>query len=66
MLGDVGPEVVTSAMGWFEPKAVRAMYCEGIGVAGAPDAAAAMAEALDSAKYGAFEAGGRALRAATP
>ena len=45
MLGDVGPEVVASALGWFEPNAVRAMYCEGIGIAGAPDAAAAMAEA---------------------
>ena len=34
MLGDVGPEVVTSAFGWFEPRAVHAMYSEGIGVAG--------------------------------
>jgi hypothetical protein len=45
MLGDVGPEVVTSALGWFEPNAVNAMYSEGIGVSGAPDAAARMAEA---------------------
>ena len=45
MLGDVCAEVVTSALGWFEPNAVRAMYSEGIGVAGAPDAASRMAEA---------------------
>ena len=45
MLGDVGPEVVTSALGWFEPSAVRAMYSEGIGIAGASEAAARMAEA---------------------
>ena len=48
MLGDVSPEVVTSAFGWFEPSAVHAMYSEGIGVAGATGAtgaAARMAEA---------------------
>ncbi len=45
MLGDVGADVVTSAFGWFEPKAVQAMYTEGIGVAGAPEAASRMAEA---------------------
>ena len=45
MLGDVGPEVVTSALGWFEPNVVKAMYREGIGVSGAPGAAARMAEA---------------------
>ena len=39
MLGDVGADVVTSAFGWFEPNAVRAMYSEGIGVAGATSAA---------------------------
>jgi Helix-turn-helix family len=50
MLGDVGPEVVTSALGWFEPNAIKAMYSEGIGVAGARDAAARMAEA--HAKWG--------------
>ena len=50
MLGDVGPDVVTSALGWFEPNAVKAMYSEGIGVAGARDAAARMAEA--HAKWG--------------
>ncbi len=45
MLGDVGHDVVTSAFGWFAPGAVQAMYSEGIGVAGATDAAARMAEA---------------------
>ena len=45
MLGDVGPEVVTSALGWFEPNAVKAMYNEGVGVSGAPGAAPRMAEA---------------------
>lgn len=45
MLGDVGADVVTSAMGWFEPSAVHAMYSEGIVVAGATGAAARMAEA---------------------
>jgi hypothetical protein len=45
MLGDVGPDVVISAVGWFEPNAVRAMYTEGVGVAPAPEAAARMAEA---------------------
>lgn len=45
MLGDVGADVVTSALGWFEPGAVKAMYSEGIGVAGATSAAARMSEA---------------------
>ena len=45
MLGEVGPEVVTSAFGWFEPKAVHAMYSEGVAVAGAVTAATRMAEA---------------------
>lgn len=45
MLGEVGPDVVTSALGWFEPKAVHAMYTEGVAVAGAKAAAARMAEA---------------------
>ena len=45
MLGDVGVEVVTSALGWFAPDAVRAMYSEGIGVSSATEAAARMAEA---------------------
>jgi hypothetical protein len=45
MLGDVAHEVVTSAKGWFQADAVRQMYTEGIGVAGASGAAARMAEA---------------------
>jgi hypothetical protein len=45
MLGDVGADVVTSALGWFAPSTVRAMYSEGIGVAGPTGAAARMAEA---------------------
>ena len=45
MLGDVGADVVTSALGWFEPNAVKAMYTEGVGVAPATEAAARMAEA---------------------
>ncbi len=45
MLGDVGSDVVTAAAGWFEPDAVRAMYSEGAGVAGASAAASRMAEA---------------------
>jgi hypothetical protein len=45
MLGDVGADVVTSALGWFAPSAVHAMYTEGIGVAGPTGAAARMAEA---------------------
>jgi hypothetical protein len=50
MLGEVTPDVVTSAMGWFSPVAVEAMYTEGIGVAGARGAAERMAEA--HAKWG--------------
>ena len=45
MLGDVGPDVVTSALGWFAPSAVHTMYAEGTEVAGATGAAARMAEA---------------------
>jgi hypothetical protein len=45
MLGDVTSDVVTSAMGWFEPNAVQAMFSEGIAVAGATGAAARMAQA---------------------
>jgi hypothetical protein len=45
MLGDVSHEVVTSALGWFEPNAVKAMYSEGAAVAGSTEAAARMAEA---------------------
>jgi hypothetical protein len=50
MLGEVSPEVVTAAMGWFSPDAVASMYREGIAVAGARAAAARMAEA--HAKWG--------------
>jgi hypothetical protein len=45
MLGDVGHDVVTSAMGWFQPGVVQAMYDEGVAVAGASAAATRMAEA---------------------
>ena len=45
MLGDVSAEVVVSAMGWFEPDAVRAMFAEGAKEKGATEAAARMAEA---------------------
>ena len=45
MLGDVGSDVVTSALGWFAPDAVKAMYTEGVGIAAASEAAARMAEA---------------------
>ena len=50
MLGEVTPDVVSSAMGWFSPAAVAAMYAEGAGVAGARGAAERMAEA--HAKWG--------------
>ena len=45
MLGDVGADVVSSALGWFKPDAVRAMYEEGAAVHGARAAAGRMAEA---------------------
>jgi hypothetical protein len=45
MLGEVGPDVVTSALGWFNPDAVAAMFSEGAAVAGAKAAAGRMAEA---------------------
>jgi hypothetical protein len=45
MLGDVTPDVVTAAMGWFAPSTIAAMYTEGAGVAGAHGAAQRMAEA---------------------
>jgi hypothetical protein len=50
MLGDVGADVVHAALGWFNSDAVRAMYTEGIGVAGAKSAADRMSEA--HAKWG--------------
>jgi hypothetical protein len=45
MLGDVGPDVVSSALGWFAPDAVKAMYEEGVAVAGSAQVAQRMAEA---------------------
>jgi Helix-turn-helix family len=45
MLGEVNADVVTSALGWFEPNAAKTMYEEGTAVAGASAAAARMAEA---------------------
>jgi hypothetical protein len=45
MLGDVGPEVAYSALGWFEPSAVATFFGEGAAVTGASTAALRMAEA---------------------
>ena len=45
MLGDVSHDVVTSAFGWFEPNAVKAMYSEGSATGGSTEAAVRMAEA---------------------
>jgi hypothetical protein len=45
MLGDVGAEVVCSALGWFEPTAVKTFFDEGAAVNGARTAALRMAEA---------------------
>jgi hypothetical protein len=45
MLGDVGPEVVYAAFGWFEPVAVTRFFGEGAAVGGAGAAALRMAEA---------------------
>ena len=46
MLGDVGSDVVTSALGWFEPSAVRAMFSLKAPASPGPRAwAARMAEA---------------------
>lgn len=39
VLGDVDAGVVIAAFGWFEPGAVRAMWDEGVAVAGAREAA---------------------------
>src|SRR6202789_3066230 len=67
MLGDVGADVVASALGWFAPSTVRAMYSEGVGVAGATGAAARMAEAhgkWGEKHYGGVE-GGEAIVAVT-
>jgi hypothetical protein len=45
MLGDVGPEVVRAALGWFAPTAIDTFYPQGVAVAGATAAAERMAEA---------------------
>jgi hypothetical protein len=45
MLGDVGPEVVYAAFGWFEPAAVTRFFDEGAAIEGARTAALRMAEA---------------------
>jgi hypothetical protein len=45
MLGDVGTDVVCSAMGWFNPGAVKTFYEEGVAVAGSAAASARMTEA---------------------
>ena len=45
MLGDVGPEVVSAAFGWFEPAAVAKFFGVGAAVGGASTAARRMAEA---------------------
>lgn len=45
MLGEVGPQVVYSAFGWFEPSAVATFFDEGAAVKGASTAALRMAEA---------------------
>jgi hypothetical protein len=50
MLGDVGPNVVSSAFGWFEPAMVAKHFDEGVGVASATATAGRMAEA--HAKWG--------------
>ncbi|MDL4821101.1 SCO6745 family protein [Actinomadura opuntiae] len=39
VLGDVDAEVVSAALGWFEPGFVKAMWEEGVAVAGAREAA---------------------------
>jgi hypothetical protein len=50
MLGDVSPEVVVSALGWFQPDLAGAMFTEGVKEKSASEAAARMAEA--HAKWG--------------
>jgi hypothetical protein len=56
MLGDVGPNVVASAFGWFEPTMVASLFDEGVAVAGAGGAAQRMAEA--HAQWGRKHLGG--------
>jgi hypothetical protein len=45
MMGDVGPNVVTAAVGWFEPAMVAKLFAEGAAVSSASTAAQRMAEA---------------------
>jgi hypothetical protein len=45
VLGDVDADVVAAAMGWFNPAIVRAMWEEGVAVAGAREAARRYSEA---------------------
>ncbi|MFA1542821.1 SCO6745 family protein [Actinomadura monticuli] len=48
VLGDVDAEVVSAAFGWFEPGFVRAMWDEGVAVAGAREGARRYAVAFAS------------------
>ena len=50
VLGDVEPDVVAAAFGWFEPGVLAGMWAEGTAVAGARGAARRMTEA--HAAYG--------------
>jgi hypothetical protein len=45
VLGDVDADVVAAAMGWFNPSVVRAMWEEGVAVAGARETARRYCEA---------------------
>jgi len=45
MLGDVGPNVVNSAFGWFAPAMVAKQFSEGVAVTSATEAAQRMGEA---------------------
>lgn len=62
VLGDVDADVVTAALGFFEPATVRSVWDEGVAVAGAREAghryAAACAQ-WGRARLGGFEGAGR-------
>ncbi|MHB8466624.1 MAG: helix-turn-helix domain-containing protein, partial [Acidimicrobiales bacterium] len=45
VLGDVGPDLVAAAMGWFNPALVSSMYEEGAGIHGPSEAGRRMFEA---------------------
>jgi len=45
MMGDVGPDVVASAFGWFEPAMAASLFAQGVKVADASVAAQRMADA---------------------